>query len=265
MPRCITKEDADKKRKTLSKLIELIPKINLAKEVITTALSKHSAPIVSFSGGKDSLVVLDLVRSIRPDTVALFVDTGNEYPETVSFVNSIQNIVTVHPEMPYTDEQGNKQIVTGNKVFWKCVELYGLPESKDKSSRHGNSCCDWLKERPLRLWQKQNNIDLVFTGLTAAESRQRMMTLSRMGYYYFNKQDESFRCHPIHDWTVQEVWDYICLKQLKYNLIYDMHIPRCGCRFCTAYLSWKDITSLYNEHDTQTLMRKKGFKLLTDF
>lgn len=36
---------------------------------------------VSFSGGKDSTVLLDLARRIYPEIPAVFVDTGLEYPE----------------------------------------------------------------------------------------------------------------------------------------------------------------------------------------
>lgn len=240
-------------------------KIDNAKSIISMVLAKHSNPVISFSGGKDSLTVLDLVRSIRPETVALFSNTGNEYVETVLYTRSVPNIIELKPVMPFVDKNGKKQVVKGNRVFWKCVEIYGMPKSKDKSTRHGNACCSWLKEKPLRVWQKENNVDLVFTGLTSAESRQRMLTLKRMGYYYYNKQDSSYRCHPIHDWTEQEVWDYIYFKQLKYNPIYDMGIPRCGCRFCTAYLSWKETTSLYDVGDTKIIMRKLGFKPLDDF
>ena len=41
---------------------------------------------VSFSGGKDSTVLLDIVRSLYPNVLAVFVDTGLEYPEVRQFV-----------------------------------------------------------------------------------------------------------------------------------------------------------------------------------
>lgn len=42
---------------------------------------------LSFSGGKDSTVLLHLARRIFPDILAVFCSTGNEYPEIIQFVN----------------------------------------------------------------------------------------------------------------------------------------------------------------------------------
>jgi 3'-phosphoadenosine 5'-phosphosulfate sulfotransferase (PAPS reductase)/FAD synthetase len=58
---------------------------------------------ISFSGGKDSTVLLDLVRSIYPDVPAVFVDTGLEYPEIREFVKTFDNVVWVRPKMNFKD------------------------------------------------------------------------------------------------------------------------------------------------------------------
>lgn len=56
---------------------------------------------ISFSGGKDSTVLLDIVRKMYPDIVAVFVDTGLEYPEIRIFVNQHENVVVIRSKMNF--------------------------------------------------------------------------------------------------------------------------------------------------------------------
>ncbi len=56
---------------------------------------------VAFSGGKDSTVLLDIVRRIYPDVPAVFCDTGLEFPEIREFVKQHDNIVILRPEMNF--------------------------------------------------------------------------------------------------------------------------------------------------------------------
>jgi len=259
---CITKNEALKRMSELHTTgaidwVNLQPKIAQANEVITEALNKSDNPVVAFSGGKDSIVVLDLVRRINLKVSGVFCNTGNEYPETIEFVRSLDNIVWLDPI----------------KSFWQCVKEYGMPVIKTKAKRHGNQCCNFLKEKPAIDYYTENDVDLVFTGLTADESRSRMMVLKRMsekiydddekviGWIpkaYLNKTENRFKCHPIAFWSEAEVWTYIKWLRISYNPIYDMGIRRCGCRFCTAYISWQDMTSLYNIKDTKLLLKKLG-------
>lgn len=58
---------------------------------------------VSFSGGKDSTVLLDLVRRVYPEVEAVFLDTGLEFPEIRKFVKTINNVTWVRPKMAFSD------------------------------------------------------------------------------------------------------------------------------------------------------------------
>lgn len=61
---------------------------------------------ISFSGGKDSTVLLDIARRIYPDIEAVFSDTGLEYPEIKEFVKTFPNVAIVRPKYSF------KQILT---------------------------------------------------------------------------------------------------------------------------------------------------------
>jgi len=56
---------------------------------------------VSFSGGKDSTVLLDLARRIYPNIEAVFMDTGLEYPEIRNFVKTKDNVTWLKPELNF--------------------------------------------------------------------------------------------------------------------------------------------------------------------
>lgn len=58
---------------------------------------------ISFSGGKDSTVLLDIVRKMYPSIKAVYVDTGLEYPEIKHFVKGFDNVEIIRPEMVFKD------------------------------------------------------------------------------------------------------------------------------------------------------------------
>ena len=218
-------------------------------KVIENALKNSKHPAVAFSGGKDSTAVLNLVRSINPDVVAVFCNTGVEAKTTYDYIKRVDNVIWLKPE----------------KTFWQCVDEYGFPVMKGKGSQRVNACCEWLKDKPMRKWIKESGCDLVFTGLTMDESRQRMMFLKSWGQYGYVKSWNVWKCHPISDWSPEKVWDYIKENNLDYNIGYDNGMVRCGCQPCTAYCSWKKRLAKENFDLYAYIQHRRMQRLIEDY
>ena len=113
----MTELDIEEKRRMLNAPLE--EKIQRSKMLIMDWYAQFEGKVyVSFSGGKDSTVLLHLVRSVHPDVVAVFADTGLEYPELKSHVKTFDNVEVIRPKLS----------------FKKALEKFGYPViSKEQS------------------------------------------------------------------------------------------------------------------------------------
>lgn len=93
--------------------LPLEQKIEMTKRRVTEWVDEYGIDgvCVSFSGGKDSTVLLDICRKLYPEMKAAFVDTGLEYPEVRDFVRTYDNVEWLKPK----------------KTFKEVINEYGYP------------------------------------------------------------------------------------------------------------------------------------------
>lgn len=213
---------------------------------------------VSFSGGKDSTVLLDLVRRNYPEVPAVFVDTGLEYPEIRTFVKTIKNVTWVRPKKtffevinthgyPVVSKTVSRYVEDlrsdGNNAATKNLRLTGFnskggysPSMRlplkwrylvDAPFKISSRCCDILKKYPLYNYQKETQRKGI-VGTMATESRLRTRAWKRNGCNSFNTGVSA----PLSFWTEQDVWQYIRQEKIAYSSIYDKGENRTGCMFC---------------------------------
>lgn len=187
--------------------------------------AKYSKPpvYVSFSGGKDSLVVLSLAMDAVPTKRlrAFFVNTGLEFPETVKFVHDFCN----RHSISLTEEKAED-------AFWEHVDKFG-PPGKDF-----RWCCKVCKLGPANAIMKKcgqkNETCLTIDGKRKYESFSRSKTKAAEMNPFVQGQLNIF---PLRNWRAFEVWLYIYWKKLPYNPLYDMGFERVGCYLCPSSLS----------------------------
>ena len=193
---------------------------------------------VSFSGGKDSTVLLHIVRSLYPDVEAVYFNTGVEYPEVVKFVKTFDNVTIVKPKMTFKQiiEEKGYPIVSKNVANAVRLGRQNLKDGKDTlrlrqlqgrvpagdhfdKSRWGylldapfkisEECCNELKKKPAKEFHKKTG-KYPMMATMAEEGSMRTQRYLQTGCNSF----KNGKSQPLGFWTEQDVLEYI----VKYNL-----------------------------------------------
>jgi len=156
---------------------------------------------LAFSGGKDSMVILDLAKragiNYRPHYNLTTVDP----PELVQFIKK------QYPEVKF-----NKPKMS----MWQLILHKGFPPT-----RVVRYCCHILKEGGGKGYN-------TITGVRWAESKKR--SKRRTVETCLNKN--MITVNPILDWSDEDVWQYIHSRELPYCSLYDEGFKRLGCIMC---------------------------------
>lgn len=231
-------------------------KLEHTEKLIQDSLEKYKNPCIACSFGKDSTLVLYLVRQYKEDVHVLFNNTGVEYPETLQFRDFLVKEwdLNFHETKP-------------TKTFWQCVEEYGLPNLKWARGvkRKEPKCCYYLKEKPSKIWYKEHNTGAIFTGLSYDESYGRRWLFIWYGDHYTPKGDarsgKITKIHPLAFWSVKEVWKFIKKNNIPVSDIYE-ELDRCGCMPCTAFIGWEKKLARMNPSLYRHLQRIAGQEVL---
>jgi 3'-phosphoadenosine 5'-phosphosulfate sulfotransferase (PAPS reductase)/FAD synthetase len=190
----------------------------VAKTFARWELESNGRAIISFSGGKDSVVLSHLLRKFKLKNV--FIDTGIEFPETCEFVKQSQK------------DGLEIDIARAETNFFKLCKEKGYP------SFYKRWCCKTQKFEPFSKYINEhfgNNPVTVFSGERRWEALSRIDQPMKKKHKYITNQDT---VQLLLDWLALDIWIYIWRHKLPINKVYN-YFDRSGCWVCPFGLRYR--------------------------
>ena len=176
---------------------------------IEAHLAQHDG-YVAFSGGKDSLIVLDLARRVEPDVPVVFFDSGLDYPETYDYLTELAHTWRLDLHRIPTDPP-LLQVLADSGHWDHCAPVGAAVDLHEvlitAPARRAHALLG-----PGELW-----------GVRADESAVRRMLYTRGGRRdgIIARGDGTVVYGPIWDWTTEDVWSHIARHRLPVNPVYN--------------------------------------------
>ena len=277
--------------------LSLDDKVVLTKIRIKEWYEKFNGNIcVSFSGGKDSTVLLTLVRELYPEVPGLFSNTGVEFPEINQFVRRHKGIIHIRPKYTYKYVTENYGWPVISKVqatsLRKCREQ-NLSEKYRNKLMHGDEkgyagkiseknkfllnapfkisekCCDHLKKKPFDRFFQEEKLYPMSGEMAEEGGTSRLFSYLEYGCNGFGMKIP--RSRPLGFWTNDDIWGYLMSTNTDYCKLYDQGEDRTGCIYCLfgvkPHQEGNRIQRLKNTHPKhfKFFMEKLGGKQVMDY
>lgn len=230
-PMAIVKEDCDS--------FDIVP-LSSARETGKRVYhaTKIDRFIASFSGGKDSQVVLDLcVRAIpSTDFEVIYSDTGYELPTSLKLYDEVRrHYNALYPDLKFSTARNHESVLR----YWDQI---GTPSDTHRW------CCSVMKTAPLYRMLKVEGTNrqakvLTFDGVRAEESTRRS-SYERIGKGV--KHDTVINARPILYWNSAEIFLYLLRNDLPVNPAYRQGMTRVGCLLCPFANEWNERIAAVN-------------------
>lgn len=246
----------------------LAQKIDHSLGVIDQFIARMDGKVyLSFSGGKDSTVLLHLCEIIKPDIKCVFVNTGCESVDVVRFVEKMKaahNIEVIRPKLTprqvwakygfplvSKDQAFKIDLVRKNpnsasaQKFMRDSNKFTISKcfrylcDTEKCKYHTSAvCCNKLKKDPCKRYEHESGLRPIVATM-ASESMLRETDYLRVGQC--NKFDQGHeKSKPLSIWMDEDIWQFIRENNIEIAEIYAKGVDRTGCVGCGFGAQMKD-------------------------
>ena len=197
--------------------IQNIIKNRPAEEILSNIHSLTSeSPVFSTSLGYEDQVITHMIFSNNLNIPIFTLDTGRLFPETYTVLNETLKKYKKKIDVFYPNTNAVEKLLTEKGPF----SFYA-------STSDRKECCNVRKVEPLKRALKGKTIWI--TGIRAEQSENR----TDMKQIEWDDNNQLLKIHPLLNWTIQEVKNYINENQVPYNPLHDKGFVSIGCQPCT--------------------------------
>jgi sulfate adenylyltransferase subunit 2 len=194
--------------------------------VIREAASQFERPVMLFSGGKDSIVMTHLARKAfypaRIPFPLLHIDTGHNFPETITFRDEMVNRIGATLVVRYVQDSIDKGRAKEEKgpnasrnILQTTTLLDALEELKADAAMGGARRDEEKARAKERFFSHRDEF-----GQWDPKNQRPELWMQLNGK---KNHGEHFRVFPLSNWTEMDVWMYILLEDISIPNIYFSH------------------------------------------
>ncbi len=202
--------------KKLSEIKKAIENKELKDILITLSSLPNEKVVFSSSLGYEDQIITHLIFSLNLNISVFTIDTGRLFPETHAVLNSTLSKYKRKVDVFFPDTTAVQKLVTqkGPLSFYESIE-------------NRKECCYVRKVEPLK--RALQNYTIWITGIRAEQSPNRKEMLMAE----WDEVNTIIKIHPLLNWKLDEVKDYIKTNNIPYNSLHDKGFFSIGCQPCT--------------------------------
>ncbi len=185
-------------------------------DVLRAVIARYPNLVLACSFGAEDVVLVDMLHKINPDVPLFYLDTNFLFPETYETRDRIIAHYGLRPA--------------------QVVQVTPLLTPERQAAAHGDrlwerspdQCCQIRKVEPLT--RILSRYDAWITGIR----REQSPTRAHAGMIEWDQKFALVKVNPLARWTWSDVWTYIKIYEVPYNVLHDRNYPSIGCTYCTA-------------------------------
>lgn len=204
---------------------------------ISERIGRHDRIVLQFSGGKDSLATLHLLKPWWEKIAVVWCNAGDEFPETLEVIERVKQLpINFHEVRPYLAQPASVALhgfpadIVPLKNLRDRPYLTGVENPHRVRVQDYMACCNRLLFEPLQQFAREYEATMIIRGQRFDEPMVgpvRDGEIGPDGVEYFL---------PLEDWTEEDVFGFLKHRRVEIPAYYREVAHSLDCRTCTAFL-----------------------------